>query len=102
MRTAPDVKAEILQKVQREGMEVREVARVYGVTRATIYKWLNQQTREQNIYLIAELGRLKKELGEAHRIIGVLTTETLRRGKQVSSEKQKESIIRSSEWNQQM
>ena len=102
MRTAPDIKAEILQKVQREGMEVREVARVYGVSRATIYKWLNQQTREQNIYLIAGIGRLKKELDEAHRIIGALTTEALRRGKQVSSEKQKEPIIRSSEWNQQM
>ena len=102
MKATPDIKAEILQKVQREGMTVREAMRVYDVSRATIYKWLNQQTREQNIYLIAEVDRLKKELDEAHRIIGALTTETLRQGEQVSSEKQKESIIRSSEWNQQM
>ena len=102
MRTDPDIKAEILQKVQREGMEVREVARAYGVSRPTIFRWLSQQTREQNIYLIAEIGRLKKELDEAHRIIGALTTETLRQGEQVSSEKQKESIIRSNAWNQQM
>lgn len=95
MRTAPDIEAEILQKVQREGMEVREAAKTYGVSRAVIYYWLGQQARRQNIYLIAEVGRLKKELDEAHRIIGVLTTETLRRGEQVSSEKQEESIIRS-------
>lgn len=94
MKTTPDIKTEILQKVQREGMTVREAMRVYGVSRATIYGWLNRQAREQNIYLIAEVDRLKKELDEAHRITGVLTTETLRRGKQASSEKQKESIIR--------
>lgn len=95
MKVAPDIKTEILQKVQREGMTVREAMRVYGVSRATINSWLNRQAREQNIYLIAENGRLKKELDEAHRIIGVLTTETLRRGEQASSEKQEESIMRS-------
>ena len=102
VKATPDIKAEILQKVQREGMTVREAMRVYGVSQATIYGWLNRQAREQNTYLIVEVDRLKKELDEAHRIIGVLTTETLRQGEQVSSEKQKESIIRSSEWNQQM
>ena len=94
MKATPDIKAEILQKVQREGMTVREAMRVYDVSRATIYGWLNRQAREQNNYLIAEVDRLKKELDEAHRIIGVLTTETLRQGEQVSSEKQKESIMR--------
>lgn len=75
MRTAPDIKAEILQKVQREGMTVPEAAKTYGVSRAVIYYWLGQQARRQNIYLIAEVDRLKKELDETHRIIGVLTTE---------------------------
>lgn len=78
MTIASDIKTEILQKVQREGMTVREVAKTYGVGRQTIRNWLNQQTREQNIYLIAEVDRLKKELDETYQIIGVLTVEAQR------------------------
>lgn len=78
MTIAADIKTEILQRVQREGMTVREVAKTYGVGRQTIRNWLNQQTREQNIYLIAEIDRLKKELDETYQIIGVLTVEAQR------------------------
>lgn len=78
MTTAPDIKTEILQKVQRKGMTVREVARAYGVGRQVIYYWLGQQARKQNIYLIAEVDRLKKELDETYQIIGVLTVEAQR------------------------
>lgn len=78
MTTAPDIKTEILQKAQREGMTVREVAKTYGVSRQVLYYWLGQQAHKQNIYLIAEVDRLKKELDETYQIIGVLTVEAQR------------------------
>lgn len=78
MTIAPDIKKEVLQKVQREGMTVREVARAYGVGRQTIRNWLNRQAREENIYLIAEIDRLEKELDETYQIIGALTVEAQR------------------------
>lgn len=78
MIIAPDTKTEILQKVQRGGMTVPEAAKTYGVSRQVIYYWLGQQARKQNIYLIAEVDRLKKELDETYQIIGVLTVEAQR------------------------
>ncbi len=74
--TDPSVKAEILQKIRDEGLNVSEASATYGVGSKAIYRWLREGVVDGNRNLILENNKLKKELEIAYRILGRLTAET--------------------------
>lgn len=72
--TDPVIKAEILDKIKNQGMSAYKASQVYGVSYKTIRNWLANDVQGSERNLILENNRLKKELDNAYRVIGKLTT----------------------------
>lgn len=66
-------KALIVKRVKEDGERVSDLAREYGTTPRTIYKFLGRQAAEPNSIL--EIARLKKENEALLKIVGQLTYE---------------------------
>lgn len=65
-----ELREELLKKV-REGMSVKEAAERYGVSTASIYKWLGRKADGKSDIL--ELSRLKRENEALFQLVGRLT-----------------------------
>jgi transposase-like protein len=70
---SPEIKSEILRKLKEDGAQVQDLAKQYGLSPKTIYKWVaNNVTAPPSIL---ELARLKRENSALHEIIGRLTVK---------------------------
>ncbi|MFN3693092.1 MAG: helix-turn-helix domain-containing protein [Candidatus Paceibacteria bacterium] len=58
-RIKNEIKAEIINKIKREGLSVNDASEHYGVSTKTIYGWLG--TRASNTLSVLEHNRLKRE-----------------------------------------
>lgn len=77
-RVPLETKNEMVEKVKC-GLSVAEAAKQYAVSTKTIYAWLSNQTRPE--ISVVEFNRVKKENEELKRIIGIITLELERGGK---------------------
>jgi DNA invertase Pin-like site-specific DNA recombinase len=78
-KTVPkEIKEEIQRKV-KEGEKVTELAKIYGLSDKTIYRWMQNQIKPE-ISLI-EHRRLKAENEELKRILGMVMLELERKKK---------------------
>jgi transposase-like protein len=71
-KVAPEVKAEILEKVKL-GEKVVDVAKQYGIYHKTIYNWLSNKVNQTNEQL--EISKLKRHNEELLQMVGELTLE---------------------------
>lgn len=69
---APEVKAEILEKVKK-GEKVPALGKQYGVSEKTIYYWLRMKA--VGTISLLEFNKLKKENQQLKEIIGIITYE---------------------------
>lgn len=67
-----EIKDEILSKV-KNGQKVIELARMYGVSDKSIYRWLGSSVTPEVKY--SEYSRLKRENDELKRIIGIISLD---------------------------
>ncbi len=71
-KIAPEIKAEIVQKV-KDGARVVDVAAQYGIYHKTIYVWMSNKVNQTNEQL--EISKLKRQNEELLRMVGELTVE---------------------------
>lgn len=78
---AKEIKQQILERIQDEGIPAAQAAREHGVNAKTVYGWLAKLSC-QNVS-IAKFNQLKCENERLYNIIGKLTTELnrLKRGR---------------------
>jgi transposase len=69
---APEVKAEILEKVKK-GEKVPALGKAYGISEKTIYYWLRMKA--VGTISLLEFNKLKKENQQLKEIIGYITFE---------------------------
>lgn len=74
------VKEKILTQIRDEGLSVPDASRQSGYAIKTIYAWIRKgvESTGTGTNLVLENNRLRKELANAHRILGKLTAETHR------------------------
>lgn len=70
-RVAPEVKAQIINRIKNEGVSVAEAAKDHGVSEASIYTWLGKKAEGGPSVL--EIARLKKENNDLLRLVGEMT-----------------------------
>ncbi len=70
-RIAPEVKAQIINRVKNEGVSVALAASEHGISENTIYAWLGRQAKGQPTWL--EVTKLKKENQALFAMVGELT-----------------------------
>ena len=70
-RIAPDMKAQIINRIKNDGISVVDVARDHGVSENTIYGWIAKKVEGQPS--ISEIVRLKKENRELLMLVGEMT-----------------------------
>jgi transposase-like protein len=70
-RVAPEVKAQIINRIKNEGVSVAEAAKDHGVSEASIYTWLGKKAEGGPSVL--EIAKLKKENNELLRLVGEMT-----------------------------
>jgi len=81
-RVAPEIKAEILRKIE-SGRTVADVSAEHGVSVKAIYRWLGKKAEGGKADLL-EVSRLRRENEALLRIIGQFTYEKELRGKKGS------------------
>jgi len=64
-----EIKEEILKKV-KSGEKASELAKIYGISDKTIYRWLKEGIKAE--VSILEHNRLKRENEELKRILGMV------------------------------
>ena len=72
-RISKEIREEILEKA-RSGKKVVELAKQYGISDKTIYRWLKADTGEK-IVSIAKYNKLRRENQELKRLVGELTLD---------------------------
>jgi transposase-like protein len=72
-RYDPQLKQEIIQAV-KNGMTQAEACRLYGVSSATMSIWCKQDVVGGEKTYITQINQLKRELDNAYRVIGKLST----------------------------
>lgn len=70
-RIAPDMKAQIINRIKNDGISVVDVAKDHGVSENTIYGWIAKKVECQPS--ISEIVRLKKENRELLMLVGEMT-----------------------------
>ena len=70
-RIAPEVKAQIINRIKNDGVAVTVAASEHGVAEGTIYAWLGRQAKGQPTWL--EVTKLKKENRALLAMVGELT-----------------------------
>ncbi len=68
---SPEIKSEVLRKLKESGESVPDLAKQYGLSPKTIYKWVASNVTAPPSIL--ELSRLRRENSALHEIIGRLT-----------------------------
>lgn len=72
-RIDPQIREQILSRIKNEGVTVITAANDAGVSPKTVYGWLSTTAKAGDPIL--ESNRLRRELQQAHAIIGRLTIE---------------------------
>jgi transposase-like protein len=70
-RIAPDMKAQIINRIKNEGVSVIDAAKDHGISENTIYGWVAKKIEGQPSF--SEIIRLKKENRELFQLIGEMT-----------------------------
>ncbi|HOA10781.1 MAG TPA: helix-turn-helix domain-containing protein [Candidatus Paceibacterota bacterium] len=70
-RIAPEVKAQVINRIKNEGISVGLAAQEHGLSERTIYSWLGRQAKGQPTWL--EVTKLKKENQALLALVGELT-----------------------------
>jgi len=71
-RIAPDIKAQILKRIQEDGIPVAQAAKEHGVHEATVYNWLKAKVSPGSPTL-RELNVLRKENAMLKTLVGEMT-----------------------------
>ncbi len=75
---AKQTREEIILKI-KNGETVVQLSNQYGISPKTIYNWLRTSVKPDTSFI--EINRLKRENDELKRIIGLITLELERGGK---------------------
>ena len=68
---APDLKAQIINRIKNDGISVAQAAKDHGIHETTIYGWIAQKVEGQPSF--SELIRLKKENRQLFELVGEMT-----------------------------
>ena len=72
-KIAPEIRQEILGKIQDKGLTVKETVEQYGVSEKTIYGWLSQGAEGSPTW--SQLNRLKRANQQLLNLVGELTVK---------------------------
>jgi transposase-like protein len=70
-RIAPEVKAQIINRIKNDGVSVAQAAKDAGVSDASIYTWLGKKVEGGPSVL--EVAKLKKENAQLLQLVGEIT-----------------------------
>jgi len=70
-RIAPELKAQIINRIKNEGITVVQAATDHGISENTIYGWIAKKVEGQPSF--SELIRLRKENRELFQLVGEMT-----------------------------
>lgn len=70
-RIAPEVKAQIINRIKNEGVSVAQAAKDAGVSDASVYTWLGKKVEGSPSVL--EMAKQKKEIAMLYQLVGELT-----------------------------
>jgi len=70
-RIAPDMKAQIINRIKNDGISVVDASKDHGVSENTIYGWIAKKVEGQPSF--SEIIRLKKENRELLMLVGEMT-----------------------------
>jgi transposase-like protein len=70
-RIAPELKAQIINRIKNEGITVIQAAIDHGISENTIYGWIAKKVEGQPSF--SELIRLRKENRELFQLVGEMT-----------------------------
>ena len=70
-RVAPEIKAQIINRIKNDGISVVDAAKDHGISENTIYGWIAKKVEGQPS--ISEIVRLKKENRELLMLVGEMT-----------------------------
>lgn len=70
-RIAPELKAQIINRIKNEGVPVAQAAKDHGVSEASIYTWLGK--RADGGPSVLEIAKLKKENTQLKELVGEIT-----------------------------
>ncbi len=70
-RIAPELKAQIINRIKNDGISVVQAAQDHGVSENTIYGWIAKKVEGQPS--VSEIIRLKKENRELLMLVGEMT-----------------------------
>lgn len=71
IRVAPEIKAQIINRIKNDGITVVQAAKDHGVSEATIYGWIAKKIEGQPS--LSEVIRLKKENHQLLELVGEIT-----------------------------
>lgn len=70
-RIAPEVKAQIINRIKNDGVSVAQAAKDAGVSDASVYTWLGKKAEGGPSVL--EMAKLKKEIAMLYQLVGEMT-----------------------------
>ncbi len=70
-RIAPEVKAQIINRIKNDGVSVAQAAKDAGVSDASVYTWLGKKVEGSPSVL--EMAKQKKEIAMLYQLVGELT-----------------------------
>jgi transposase-like protein len=70
-RIAPEVKAQIINRIKNEGVSVAQAAKDAGVSDVSVYSWLGKKVEGGPTVL--EMVKQKKEIAMLYQLVGELT-----------------------------
>ena len=70
-RIAPDLKAQVINRIKNDGIPVAQVAKDHGVSEATIYTWLGKKAEGGPTVL--EIAKLRRENSMLKELVGEIT-----------------------------
>ncbi len=70
-RVAPELKAQIINRIKNDGVSVVQAAKDHGISEGTIYSWIAKKVEGQPS--LSEIIRLKKENRQLLELVGEIT-----------------------------
>jgi transposase-like protein len=70
-RIAPEVKAQVINRIKNDGISVAQAAKDAGVSDVSVYAWLGKKVGGSPTVL--EVAKLKKEVAMLYQLVGELT-----------------------------
>lgn len=70
-RISPEVRAQIINRVKNEGVNIADAAKEHGITDSAIYKWMGRGV--EGTPSLLEYAKLRRENDELLRLVGLMT-----------------------------